>query len=472
MYRQVKEYIIEYHMIRPGQTVLAGVSGGMDSMVMLHMLKRLQKEMGFLLAAVHVNHGIRGEEAMRDERLVEKTCREWGIREKSFFYDVPALARGQKKGVEEAAREVRKDAFRRAFEEISPRKRGKWPDGACVALAHNREDLAETMLHNLARGTGLRGISTMRPTGDGIIRPVLCLGREEIAEYAKKHGIVSVTDSTNLSDAYTRNRIRHHILPALQQAVNGKAAEHMAQTAVWAAQAEDYLSRQGAKLLAQTSREDGSYLLDEDFWSEEEVLKSYAILEAFYRLSGQKKDFTAIHVKDTKALMQRQPGRSICLPKGITARRVYEGISLSKIPEKIMKESENKAKLMELPVPGECAGVLGSFSCEIFLHQGEKIEEKTYTKWFDYDKIVNNLCIRTRCPGDYMVIDQKGSKKKLSRIMIDDKIPGEKRDTCPLLVSGSEVLWMVGGRMNEKYKITPETVRILAVHYQGGIGYE
>ncbi len=469
MYCQVKKYITEYRMIKPGQMVLAGVSGGMDSMVMLHMLKRLEQEMGFSLAAVHVNHGIRGEEALRDERLVEETCKRWGVLEQSFFYDVPTLAREQKKGVEEAAREARKDAFQRAFEALSAQKRGERPGGACVALAHNREDLAETMLHNLARGTGLRGLSTMRPAGDGIIRPVLCLGREEIAAYAKKHGIVSVTDSTNLSDAYTRNRIRHHILPALKQEVNTRAAEHMAQTAVWAAQAEDYLSRQGEALLEKTRREDGSYLLDERFWKAEEVLTSYAILEAFYRLSGQKKDFTALHVRDTRALREKQPGRSVCLPKGICARRVYEGVSLAK---ENPKEAAEGMRHMELPVPGRCAGSLGSFSCEIFLYQGEKIEEKAYTKWFDYDKIVNNLCIRTRRQGDYMVIDRRGSKKKLSRIMIDDKIPGDKRDTCPLLASGSEVLWMVGGRMNERYKITPETVRILAVHYQGGTCYE
>ena len=241
MYRRIAGYMKENHMTEAGYTVLAGVSGGSDSMLMLTILRELQKPLDFKLAAVHVHHGIRGQEADRDRAFVEQICEEWGIPCHVFHYDVPALSRKWKLGEEETGRLVRREAFDKAAHSYTDQK-------VRIALAHNQEDLAETMLHNLCRGTGLRGLCTMRPTAEKIIRPILCLNRGEIADFLEKYQIPHIQDSTNLCDEYTRNRIRHHILPALEQGINPKATAHMAETAFRLSQAEDYLTAQGTEL--------------------------------------------------------------------------------------------------------------------------------------------------------------------------------------------------------------------------------
>lgn len=464
MYHRVRAYIEKYHMITQGDTILAGVSGGGDSVAMLSLLLEYQRELPFDLRVVHVNHGIRGAEADRDQKFVEKLCSGWGLPCETAVCSVPGLADQWGMGEEEAARRVRQETFsgiRKRLEAEGKRVR--------VALAHNRGDLAETVLHNLARGTGLRGIASMRPVSGNIIRPVLCLEREEIAKYLEQQGIPCVVDSTNLSDAYTRNRIRRHVLPLLEEEVNARARSHIADFALRMMEAEDYLAEQGKKLLNLFAEGTDAFLLGEDFRKEPRVLQEYAVREGMERLSGKRKDFTARHVEEVLGLWERQTGKVICLPYGLLAERTYEGVRLTarREPEPASQDGE-----WDLSVPGSLACPLGSFRTRIFFWQQEKIPEKTYTKWLDYDKIENKLSVRTRRTGDFLVVDDRGSRKKLSRVMIDDKLPAQQRGSTPLVVQGNEVLWMVGGRINEDFKITSETKRVLELDYEGGNDYE
>ena len=239
-----------------------GVSGGSDSMAMLRILKELQGKLDFTLRVVHIHHGIRGKEADRDQSFVENICRKWQIPCTVYCYDVPGLSREWKLGEEETGRIVRKEAFQREAAVC-----GRKDSEIKIALAHNQEDLAETMLHNLCRGTGLRGLCTMRPVDGEIIRPILCLNRDKIAEYLKEKKISHIQDSTNLSDEYTRNRIRHHILPMLEQQVNGKAAAHMAETAARISQAEEYLTQQSCRVLGEFQKGKEYYFTEKFLWS-------------------------------------------------------------------------------------------------------------------------------------------------------------------------------------------------------------
>ena len=296
MITRVRKYIRDNRMLKAEDMVVAGVSGGADSIAMLHILKSLQKEIGFSMEVVHVHHGIRGQEADRDEQFVEKICRDWGIPFRSRHYPVPELSGKWKLGEEETGRIVRKQAFqeekkRLGFSGEQSKKNGQFR----VALAHNRNDLAETMLHHLARGTGIRGLSGIQAVNGEIIRPVLCLERKEIVNYLKERGISYITDSSNLSDDYTRNRIRNHILPAMEQKINAKAVEHMAETARVLAEADSYLQKKGRELLAGCRKENG-YLLDEKFFAQDLILQEYAVMEAFEILAGKRKDFTSLHV--------------------------------------------------------------------------------------------------------------------------------------------------------------------------------
>mgnify|MGYP004565366783 FL=1 len=460
MYQKVKAYIKEHGMIEPGDVVLAGVSGGGDSMAMLALLKRYQSEVSFSLCAVHVHHGIRGEEADRDEGLVKETCGKWDIPFYSYHYPVPELAKKWKTGLEEAGRRVRQEAFDRAgrhyLEERGLTDCPNREDRIHVALAHNENDVAETLLHNLCRGTGLKGLASILPVRDQIIRPVLCLNKQEIVNYLIEDQIPYVTDSSNLTKDYTRNRLRHQVLPILTEQINPAAVRHMAETAGMVSEAEAYLSRQGMTLIKKygEKREQGIFL-SEEMWKEEPVIASYGILQVFEELAGKRKDFTAVHVKSVEKLVALQVGRRIDLPYGLAAFRTYGGILLKM--DKLQEKSELSTNFEEL-----------GFRLKIFSNEGQKIEEKKYTKWMDYDKIKQELSVRTRQPGDFLIIDNKGSRKKLNRYFIDEKLPSEERDRILLLCAGCEVLWVVGGRINENYKITPRTRRILEIQYQGG----
>ena len=486
MYQKVKKYLTEHEMIKTGDVILAGVSGGGDSMAMLGMLRNYQQEFSFLLCVVHVHHGIRGEEANRDEQLVKDICEKWNLPFFSYHYPVPQIAKEQKIGLEEAGRMVRQEAFERAKKDFLIRlqtlqeKKEQEEESSSevprmrIALAHNANDVAETLLHNLCRGTGMKGMASIQPVRGTIIRPVLCLKKEEILGYLKEEKIPYVTDSTNLTDDYTRNKIRHKILPLLEE-INPAAVRHMTENAELAEQTAAYLERQGEKLVLQYGKElEDGFFLSEEFWEEESVLLPYGILHLFEKTAGKRKDFTAAHVKSVCDLSRLQVGRKICLPYGLEAKRTYGGILFEKTKktgkqeEKFHGESPADPACRRLLVPGETVWKDHIFSAKIIFNESQKIEEKKYTKWLDYDRIKQELSVRTRLQGDFLVVDEKGSRKKLNRYFIDEKIPSRERDSIPLLALGSEILWVVGGRINEAYKITPRTRRILEIQYQGG----
>ena len=445
MYRKVKDFIVKNNMIEKGSVVLSGLSGGGDSMAMLFLLWEFRQEVPFELIAVHVHHGIRGAEADRDMQQAKMLCERLKIPFHVHYYDVPALAKQWKTGMEEAGRAVRREAFDKEVCEY--KEKGRWVK---VALAHNKNDLAETMLHHLSRGTGLRGLASMRPVSGRIIRPVLCLEKKEIENCLEQNKIPFETDSSNLCDDYTRNRIRHHVLPVMEQEINTGTVEHMAQTALMLAKAEDYLREQGRLLIKAGAQPTGGYLLKEAFFKAPEILQSYGIQEIVEKLSGCQRNFTSRHVEMVRERKGMQTGKEVCLPYGLIARKTYDGIIIGR------------------KRPPEDSAAKNIFSAEIFSYSGQKIEEKKYTKWMDYDKITGEISIRTRQSGDFMIVDEKGSHKKLTRVMIDDRIPREQREQIPVIACGSEVLWIVGGRLNQRIKITEQTRRILEVKYEGG----
>lgn len=462
IFAKVRAFAQKNRIFEDCALVVAGVSGGGDSMAMLDILRQLAQEYGFALRAVHVNHGIRGAEADRDQKLVEETCRSWKIPYRVYSYDVPGLARQWKKGLEDTGRRVRKEAFFAELMEAQVSGNGKKQ----IALAHNKNDLAETMLHHLCRGTGLRGLSPMQPEKEGILRPVLCLERKEIDQYLKERGISFVLDSTNLEDEYTRNRIRHHLIPVLESEINERAVSHMAETSELLGQAEDFFTARGRSLGEKCRREDGSYLFDRTFFEKEEILRKYAVREAMEQLAGQRRDLSMIHIRSVLALWHSGTGALAELPFSLSAVRGYEGVVLRKGQAQEAVRTEEKEAV--LPVPGALLSPWGSFETKIFSWSGQKICEKTYTKWLDYDKMKYDISVRTRAAGDYLVVNSQGHRKKLTRCMIDEKIPREERDRIPLVVMGDEVLWIVGGRINERYKITSETKDVLEIKYQGG----
>ena len=446
MLQRTAKYIEEQNMCRPGEKIVLGLSGGMDSICLFHVLK----DLGYSLAAVHVHHGIRGEEADRDEAFVKALCETYQVPFYGFRYDVPKISKEQHLSEEEAGRMMRRKAFFQVQQQLGAEK---------IALAHHGNDRAETFLFNLSRGTGIKGLCSMKPVQESIIRPLLWAKREEIESYVQKNGYGYVEDGTNASVQYTRNRIRHEVLPELEQ-VNGKALEHICKAAEKLSAVSAYLDREAEKLctLSAVMCQDEVRILKTAFCKGDEVLQIPVLQKCVEYLCGSLENITEEHLKKLIELFEMQSGKEIHLPCGMVAVRTYEGIRLF-----YRKEQE-----MELPVEITGAGIyeFGGKTFEISMEDWDERKNfptNSYTKCFDYDKIGANVFLRTRKMGDYLEVNADHGKKSLKDYMINEKIPKEERDQVVLLADGNHILWVVGKRISEYYKVSKDTTKILRV---------
>lgn len=470
IFLRVKAYIEKYGMIAPDDTIVAGVSGGADSVCLLFLLHELAQELSFRIIAVHVNHGIR-EEAAEDAAFVKKLCAELEI---PFFLveeDVRGRAAKEKLSEEEAGRNVRYEAFERVLlSQVSGNGR--------IAVAHNANDRVETMLFHLFRGTGLAGASGIRPVRDKIIRPLLCLKRSEIEEYLNEKQIGFCIDRTNLEDTYTRNRIRNHILPYAEQEICHGVVEHMWETADLLLETEDYVKKQAQKALERClSVEDkekdmkGLTLNAKRLAGEEPLMQRQVILICLERLTKGRKDITSAHVAAICGLLNGQGSKQVSLPYGLTAVREYERLWIGKIKE-TESSGPKKEWLIDLDdIPAAvCIPGLGEVDFMMFsFEKTQIIPGKSYTKWFDYDRITKSVVFRPRKTGDYLTINGNLSRKSLKDYMIGEKIPKNRRDDLYVLADGSHILWVPGYRISHYYKVSEHTKRILQVRIRGGL---
>lgn len=487
MTEAVRRWIEEEKLIEAGDIVLAGVSGGADSVCLLLLLSEYRKQVDFSLQVVHVEHGIRGAQSRADACFVEMLCERLGVCCHTCAVDVPAYAKEQHLGLEEAARELRYQSFLQVSKQLS---RSDATSQVKVALAHHADDNAETILFQMARGSGVRGMSGIRTRRQltehvMLIRPLLGITREQIEEYLAKRGEAYRIDSTNGDTQYSRNRIRHEILPQLRQ-INSQAVLHMAQSARQLSELSDYLEAEAVRVLAAVCvRKPQTWLVSKERL---EAYPAFLQREVLYRvlaeLAGSRRNIGSVHVEMLEDLFSLQVGRQITLPYGLTAERVYEGIEVScrcmcKADAKLSVEETCEIALSELEElsegrwytlalsEGEVRMRVREFSGEIW-----EIPKKKYTKLLNYDKIKYSLQFRKRAGGDYLTIDEAGHKKKLKNYFIEEKIPRESRDAAWLLTEGAHVLWVVGRRISAYYKIEPHTKRILEIQMSGGNYYE
>lgn len=456
MIQKIAAYIREYQMINTGDHVIAGVSGGADSLCLLLALLQLRGTFGNTVSVVHVEHGIRGRESLADAEFVRNFCKARSIECHICHYHVPEYAKAHGMGEEEAGRHLRYASFE-AEKEKYPGRNVK------IAVAHNLNDNAETMLFHLARGTGISGLAGIAPVRGDIIRPLLAVSRNEIEAYLKEMGQEFCIDATNEADKYSRNQIRHKALPALNQ-INRRFAEHMHQTAADLREIDDYLKRQAQKELAMccTYQENGAALEKEAFARAEPVLQKEMLHRLLAELSGSSKDITQEHIRQIRALFDKQCGRRVQLPYGMAAARVYGGVEIYQ--EKIVENGENRKK--------EWAdGGKAQFSYRIVENISNllpQISKKKYTKCFDYDKIKNGFHVRNRQPGDYLVVNASGDRQKLKKYLVNEKIPAKEREQLLLLADGAHIMWVVGYRISSYYKVNEHTRRILEVTFYGG----
>ena len=461
--RRVYDAIVESGMICRGESVIVGVSGGADSVCLLSVLKDLQTVMNLKLTAVHIHHGLRGEAADRDRDFVLQLCQTLHVPCECFQKDIGKMAREQQLSEEEAGRLFRYECFEQVRQQKQASK---------IAVAHHMDDQAETVLLNLFRGSGLKGVAGIPVMRGTIVRPLLKVSRSDIEEYLRKQQITYRNDATNFETEYTRNRIRLDILPYVKAHINQAAVSHIAETAAIAADICRYIEKQaqdiGRTMIRQVSAGNGMVLeIDAAaFISQDIAIQREILRQVMYQMAEGLKDIRAVHIEMFRELFEGQVGRQADLPYHLCAKRMYTTVNIFKNQTHTAAGSlADRCPEIKLDVPGKYILKDGKreLCLEIFpVDKNLQIPKKMYTKWFDYDRIKNGLVLRQRQPGDYMAIGG-GHKKPLRRILMDDKIPQSDRENLNMLTDGSHVLWIPDvGRMSEYYKITGETKLILS----------
>lgn len=477
MMNRCNEYMKEYQMVEKGDTVIVGVSGGADSVCLLCMLADISSEWGLNLVAVHINHGLRGEEAKRDEEYVIELCEKLEVSLELYDRRVNQIAKERKQSEEEAGRDIRREIL----EEVCRKYKGQR-----IALAHHADDNGETMLMNLFRGTGVKGLCGILPVAGLYIRPLLWMRRKEIEDFLKERGIAFCTDSTNLELNYTRNKLRNHVISYVEDEINEKAVDHMNQTMEGLREVEAYLQDETKKAYIQTvslwKDEDADYgvyitIQKEAYEKLSHAIAVRVIYEAIVKTAGKAKDIGKVHVDAVEELMNNQVGREVHLPYDVKAKRTYQGVVLAVMDSKTLagaaqqvKEKEDNVDLeeIELLIPGvTMASPNCRIECRVFdLPEKCAFPEKAYTKWIDYDTIKNKLVLRSRRAGDRISVYADGKSQKLKQLLINEKIVASKRDDMLLIADGSEIVWAVGLRMSSRYQIKEFTNKVLEIRIQ------
>lgn len=466
--RRFEDYCDRESLIWDGQSLLIGLSGGADSVCLFNLLTDISAKRNLKLTAVHVHHGIRGSEADRDAGFAREMAHDRGVDFVLKHVDVPGYVREHGLSEEEAARRLRYEALDEVLAEVG---------ADAIALAHHRDDQTETILMNLFRGTGPVGLMGMRPVSGSRIRPLLFATKKEILDHLEKENITFVEDSTNFEPDHTRNRIRHELIPLMNELYN-EAGSRVAAIADDIACWYNFVREKTDEARALADCEKGT-IPREVYLSQPEAVRIEWIREAVAEVIPGRKDVKREHYNAIRELIEDDvSGRKIDLPSGIKAVRTYAGLSLEKSDNEAGELPAGKPdtepdKGIPLAIPGETCiqtkdGIMRFYAelvdVDIFNQKKHDFsEEKDYTKYFDYDKIENDVLLRYPAEGDYFVMDAQGRKKLLGRFFIDEKVEKSLRRVTPVIADGSHIMWVLPHRMSEMYKVGETTERVLKI---------
>lgn len=432
MINKIEQTVEKYRMWEIYDGAILGFSGGADSCALLHFLKGRTKN----LLAIHINHMIRGEEADRDEAHARSLCESYGVKFVSYKLDVPKIAKDTGKGLEEAARDARYGIFYRLLSEN--------PEYKCIVTAHNSDDNLETVIFNLARGTGTRGIMGIRAVQGKIRRPLIEVSKSEVLEYCLQNGIEYVTDSTNADTKYTRNHIRHNIIPELKK-LNPAVLDSCLRLGEILRADEEYFENRVDQIVK--SGVTGEKIPLELFKTVEEPILSRLLV----RLFGDTLDYTA--QKSIMALVKKgEVGSYICL-HGNKVFKIEHGYAHFALRSDLLSISyycELNTPLSYLP------------ELDIYIALGENEAPKGYIPKYKIslngEKIKAPLAVRSRRTGD--TVKHGGMTKKIKRLFVDAHIPSHLRDKIPLILSGGKIIAVPGICIADTYSGKDYTVTI------------
>lgn len=450
----VRVTIEKYNMINSGDAVVIGVSGGADSLCLLHVLNSIKDELDIKLFAVHVNHQFRGADADEDADFVEQTCIAWNIPYKIETFDVPAYAKEHGLSPEEAGREIRYKLFDEAKESIKANK---------IAVAQNLNDNVETILMRLVRGTGLEGLKGIDAIRDNIIRPLIEQERLSIEEYCRNNNLVPRVDKTNLQPIYLRNKIRLGLIPYLKNDFNPNISEAIVRLGQVAREENDYLEQRSEDLLTNiVETKDNSITIKTEYLKQlHPAMQKRLLRKAVETIAGTLNGFEYKHIQGIIELLHKTTGAAIELPKGLKAYISYENLIIGKKIENTDKKCYYKLNYNNDIFINE---INANINIKLINRNELSSVPKSFsTVYIDADRITNGLVIRSREQGDiFSPIGMKGSKK-LKDYFIDKKIPKEARDNVLLLADGNEIIWILGSIISEKYKITSKTQKVIVL---------
>ncbi|NMB33172.1 MAG: tRNA lysidine(34) synthetase TilS [Clostridium sp.] len=466
MIREVKETIKKYELIKKGEGLIVGVSGGADSICLLHILHTLKECMQIELTAVHINHMLRAGEALEDERYVERICAVLDIRLEIVRIDIKKSAQKQKISLEEAGREERYKTFNLMADRYGAGR---------IAVAHNKNDQAETVLMNIIRGSGLNGLQGMEYKRGAVIRPLLGVERSAIEGYCKKHNLNPRIDSSNLESIYTRNRVRLDLIPYIDHLFKTNITNSINKMARLIKDDNFFIEQQIDQIYNEAKLDGDGVGISLDI----KVLKKHPIAAAKRiirnAIGGTKGDLKGIGSKHIESVVELaiagRTGAVIQLPKGVRAAKSYNILKIYIEGEQEKNPIFNK----KIQIPGTVfideinkhidAGIVdGVLDTKNFTETGDG----GITQFFDYEKIGGPIYVRHREEGDVFKPLYSIGTKKLKEFFIDNKIPRQTRDSIPLISKGREIVWIIGYKISDKFKVTENTKTVLRLSFGDG----
>ena len=430
----------EYDMLPAGGTVLCAVSGGADSMCLLHLIWCMAQRGGPAVAAAHYNHRLRGGEADRDEAFVRAFCAERGIPCVTGSGDVGAEAKRLGKGIEETARAMRYAFLRETAAQMGANR---------IATAHNADDNAETLLLHLVRGCGLQGLTGIAPRRGELVRPLLTTPRTEIEAYLAREGVPHVEDATNTDAAYSRNRMRHEVLPLLRT-FNPRLVESLSDTARYLRNDNDYLNAKAAETCLNARWAEDNLVIEAHFIADLPAAIAPRAARRLLEMMGDgNTDVTAAHLNAVVDLCRGDdPSAVAFLPGGLLAQRVYRELLLT----------TEKDPLPPFPAaPLQLDGVTQAGDWEVACRSVECPAEQAHSAMHFYlarDKVGGDVLLRPRAPGDEISLPGRGAKT-IKKLFIDEKIPRALREWVPLLADGAGILAAAGFGPDESRLAAP-----------------
>lgn len=462
MKSKVLDNIIKHKLIKSGDTVIVGVSGGYDSMVLLDILVDLKNAMGIDIVVAHVNHMLRGLEADGDEAHVRSYAEEHGLYFELEKRSMEELAESEGISSEDAGRRIRYEFFDSVADKY---------ENSVIAVAHNMDDQVETILLNMLRGTGLKGLTGMKFKSANIIRPLLNVSRNEIEEYAEETGIEHREDSTNVQNIYRRNSIRNELIPFIKKEYNPDFNKTIFRMTEILADQEEIIEHITEKSLDQILIENSAdrYTINKaDFNKLESAIRKNIIRFIINKILGTLDGFESSHMEQFINTALRPTGKKMIIG-GIGLSVQYDHLVIEKI-----STVEDMTNYREIMINKGKSGVykFGEYLIEVDYYKNDKkpLKDRSDIVYFDADKIEYPLIIRTRKPGDYFTPYGMEGTKKIKNLMIDLKIKTELRNKIPILTTNNgDIIWVGKIRRSDKYRVEENTENIIRFKIRGEI---